>query len=208
MLEISFPRLSCLHGVEHKASLFFDDSVNIPVIKDTIKRRNRIYMVFGSGTFHSSHAVFTEHAKSFNKGRSIGLLRATDTRMAGYFMAMCRDLRMRQALVATVSSATFSVSSKKDKEVRAAQDIHDLTLWKRMYIICKVTLPALLILRLADSNSPGMDKLLFYVHQFWASLEAHGEMLDDEELFPPDDQFEVDEQLAKDTFDMPDGGGK
>ena len=75
-----------------------------------------------------------------------------------------------------------------------------------MYVICKVTLPALLILRLADSNSPGMDKLLFYVHQFRASLEAHGEMLDDEELFPPDDKFEVDEQLAKDTFDMPDGG--
>ena len=95
MLEISFPRLSCLHGAEHKSSLFFHDFSAVPVIKDTIKRRNRIYMVFGSGTFHSSHAVFTEHAKSFNNGKDIGLLRATDTRMAGYFMAICRDLRMR-----------------------------------------------------------------------------------------------------------------
>jgi len=199
LLTIPYPGITVLNGIEHCVALFFKDLSKFPVVKDVIYRRNRMYMVFGSGIYHSSHATFKAKAKEFNNGKDIGLLRASPTRMAGYFYAFARDLRLRRAFVATKSSHTFiKRTGKKDKEKRAAMDIEDTTFWKRMYVLCKATLPALKLLRLADSNKPCMDMVLYYCHQFHDSMTQHLRWLSDDELFPDSITFAPDKELDND----------
>jgi hypothetical protein len=41
--------------------------------------------------------------------------------------------------------------------------IMDNDMWKHMVIVLRAILPGLVVLRLADSNKPGMDKLYHYV---------------------------------------------
>jgi hypothetical protein len=83
IMQVHYPRVILLHGTEHVVSLFFKDLTNIQVVKHHIVRNRFIYRVFGSGAMHSLHALFQRHARAFNNGRPIGLLRASDTRMAG-----------------------------------------------------------------------------------------------------------------------------
>ena len=113
LLTLWYPRITVLYGIEHGIALFFKDISTFPVVKDVIYRRNRLYMVFGYGVYHSSHAIFQDKAKQFNNGKKIGLLRASPTRMAGYFYAFARDLRCRRALVATKADHNFI--NRKDK---------------------------------------------------------------------------------------------
>ena len=198
VLEVVFPRMTCLKGVEHCVALIFSDLAKIPVVKDTILRQNRMYVVFSSGIFHAAHATFKGQSKSFNNGREIGLLRASPTRMAGHFYAMMRALRCRCSLRATVNHSSWAQRKKKEKEHRAGLDVMDDVMWKRMYVLCKALLPCLILLRIADRNSPGMDMLKYYVDEFQRSLKHHQSLLDDEELFPMDQEFKLDAQLEED----------
>jgi hypothetical protein len=116
-MQVHYPRVMVLHGAEHVVSVFFKDLSNIQVVKHQIVRHHFIYRVFGSGAMHSPYAIFQRHARAFNNGRPIGLLRAYDTRMTGYLMAMHRDLRLKQALQATVAGRDFTslkISKPKD----------------------------------------------------------------------------------------------
>jgi hypothetical protein len=92
ILQVMYPRTTVLHGAEHVVSLFFKDLSKLPQVQDQILRHRFIYRVFGSGSMHLPYALFHKQTRKFNNGRDIGLLRAADTRMAGYFMAMHRDL--------------------------------------------------------------------------------------------------------------------
>jgi hypothetical protein len=107
IMQVHYPRVMVLHGAEHVVSLFFKDLYNIQVVKHHIVRHRFIYRVFGSGAMHSPYVLFQRHARAFNNGRPIGLLRESYTRMAGYFMAMHRDLRLKQALQATAAGSDF-----------------------------------------------------------------------------------------------------
>ena len=147
--------------MEHVASLFFADLAKIKIIRVLILKSKRRYNTFGSGAIHGAHAIFKMQAKLFNKGKDIGLLRAADTRMAGYFMAMHRDLRMRRALESTVSSAAFAALSLKPFAKKAGEEVGDKVMWKQMYVVLRVLFPALRLLRLADSNRAGMDKVYY-----------------------------------------------
>jgi hypothetical protein len=58
-----------------------------------------------------------KHPREFSKGRNVGISRAADTRMAGYFMAMHRDLWTKGALQATAiinDYITLKLSKLKD----------------------------------------------------------------------------------------------
>ena len=88
ILHAKYPRLVVLHGSEHVINLFFQDLFQLPLFKSLNIICNRIYRVFG-GSMHGPYAhQFQKHAKEFNVGRSIGLLRAAGTRMAGFAIAM------------------------------------------------------------------------------------------------------------------------
>jgi len=51
-------------------------------------------------------------------------------------------------------------------------------MWEHMRIVVRALFPALIVLRLADSNKPNMDKLYFYVRRLDKCLEHSHELLD------------------------------
>ncbi len=108
ILEATFPRISGIHGAEHVVSLFFVDVAKETVVKYLIRLYRRVYGVFGSGGMHAPYALFQKNAMEFNHGKKIGLMRASETRMAGQFIAFLRLLCLKQPLMATVSSLQFS----------------------------------------------------------------------------------------------------
>lgn len=107
LLEAKFPHISVIHGAEHVISLFYGDVFRLKQF-DMLKKMNRIiYRYFGSGSMHSPYAIFSKHSKEHNNGKSIGLVRASDTRMGGHVISMLRTLRLKQSLISTISSASF-----------------------------------------------------------------------------------------------------
>ena len=82
--------------------------------------------------------------------------------MAGYFIGMHKFLRMRKALLSTVSSSEFNtvaLNSKLSKVVSYIQDNKD---WERIYVLLKIDFPCIRVLCLADSNKSGKDKVFYY----------------------------------------------
>ena len=87
-----------------------------------------IYNIFGSGIYPKPNSIFKSKSQVFQI-RNIGLFSGKETRMAGYFMGIHRDLRVWKFLQATILSAEFisiPTNKKIDKVVRY---IHDNNLW-------------------------------------------------------------------------------
>ena len=99
-----------------------------------------------------------------NGGRSIGLLKGADTRMASYFYSFHRSLRQRRALLATVHSNLWESVELTTRIRGAVSDIEDIDFWKALYFILRCVWPALRALRLGDSNKPGMHMIYYLSH--------------------------------------------
>ena len=113
LLEAQLPHVSVIHGAEHVVSLFYADIFRLKEF-DILKQLNQIiYSIFGSGSRHSCYAIFSKHTRDHNNGRSIGLIRASDTRMGGHIISMMRTLRLKDPLINTLSSASFIQGSFK-----------------------------------------------------------------------------------------------
>ena len=110
-----------LHGAEHVVSLFFSDiAKRIPAITKMISIYKKMYSVFGSGSYHSPHAIFRKTSQT-HFGTFVGLIRAADTGMAGYFMAFARFIRLKSVLRQTVSSIEYIESKKIRKNEKEAR---------------------------------------------------------------------------------------
>jgi hypothetical protein len=183
IMQVRYPLVMVLHGAEHVVSLFFKDLSNIQVVKHQIVRHCYIYRVLGSGAMHSPYALFQRQARAFNNGRPIGLLRASDTRMTGYFMAMHRDLRLKQDLQAKVAGSDFiSLNISKSKDPTAT--IRDELEYQHVFHLLRATFPALMILRLADSNKPGMDHIYYLTRKATEEIEQNIVYLNNKTWFP------------------------
>ena len=125
----------------------------------------RLYRVFGSGASHAPYAQFSAEAKRANNGKPIGLLRGASSRMATFFYAMHRLLRLKKALLATIHSHTWNGIKLTDREKRAVRDIENNDMWQRIYILLLSMFPALRVLQAADSNQPCMEKLYYLCHR-------------------------------------------
>jgi hypothetical protein len=94
---------------------------------------------------HSPYALCQRHARAFNNGRPIGVPRASDTRMAGYFMPMHSDLLLTQVLQATlVGSDLISPKMKNSKGPTAT--IRDELEYQRVFRLLWATFSGLMIL--------------------------------------------------------------
>jgi hypothetical protein len=169
ILRVTYPRVTRLHAAEHVPALFFKDISKLAPIKYKIFHHPFVYHVFGSGAIHSPCALFQKHARSFNIGHATGLLRAYDTRMTGYFMAMHRDLRLKGALQATVAGSDF-VSLKVNSFKDPTDTIQDKNEWRRLCYLLQTTLPDLMVLILADGNNPAMDNMYYFVRRTTETL--------------------------------------
>ena len=79
-----------------------------------ITAHKAIYNLFGSGIYHKPHSIFKSKSYEFHNS-NIGLFSGNDTRVAVNFIRIHRDLRMRKALLATVSSAEFNTMALNSK---------------------------------------------------------------------------------------------
>ena len=74
---------------------------------------------------------------------------ATDTRMAGHFIAFQRMLRLKDAISSTITSSDFiKLKVAKDEMVL----LKDPILWECLADIVCAAFPALRVLRLADKK--------------------------------------------------------
>ena len=89
---------------EHVVLLFFSDiAKRIPTISQMISIYKKMYSVFGSGSYHSPHAMFRKTSQA-HFGQYVGLIRAADTQMARYFMAFARFIWLKSVLRQTIDS--------------------------------------------------------------------------------------------------------
>ena len=95
----------------------------------------RLYDVFGSGANHAIYAQFMAQLSMANKGCKVGLLQGAGTRMALWFYAMMRLLRLKQALMATIHQQRFTDLSLNETVAMAVQDSENKDFWKCLYII-------------------------------------------------------------------------
>jgi Protein of unknown function (DUF 659) len=172
VIEARYPQVSILHGIEHVVSLFFADVAKLPFVSYVICNYRRIYRVFGSGAMHAPYAIFQKQSITFNGGKKIGLIRAADTRMAGYFIAFHRMLRLKPALEATVASVEFQgLNLTKSVVVKAVAILKDKEFWRALHILTRSLFPALRVLRLADKSEPGFDCLYYFIRRADKALE-------------------------------------
>jgi hypothetical protein len=144
--------------------LFFADVARLPFLQFLIVNYRHVYRVFGSGSMHGPYAIFQKQAITFNGGQRLGLIRAADNRMAGYFTAFHRMLRLKPALEATIASAEFiGLKLTKPVVVNVVAFLKDPGMWNAMHVLTRCLFPALRVLRLADKSQPGFDCLYHYI---------------------------------------------
>ena len=129
-----------------------------------------------------------------NKGRKVGLLRGAGTRMALWFYAMMRLLRLKQPLLATIHQQKFVDLKLNETVAMAVQDIENVDFWKCLYVILRAVFPALRLLRYCDKSKPAMDKIYFLSHRTTQALEQSESVLNDRDLFG---QITRDRNLAQ-----------
>ena len=183
LLKVHYPKLTVMHVVEHTVLLFFNDVSKISIENQMISAHKMIYNIFGSGIYHKPNSIFKSKSQDFHK-RNIGLFSGNKTRMAGYFMGMHRDLRMRKILQSTISSAEFLSIPTNTKFAKAVKYIHDNKSRERCYVLLKIIFPCLRVLRLADSNLAGMDKVYYYSIMTKQCIEKTKSDLDYQRVFP------------------------
>ena len=161
LLKVHYPKLTVIRGVEHTVSLFFNDVSKIPILNQIISAHKMIYIIFSSGIYHNPHSIFKYKSQEFHN-RNIGLFSGNKTIMSKYFMGMHSDPRVLKVLQDTISSTEFLSIPTTTKFTKAVKYIHDEKSWERCYVLLKILHPCLRVLRLADSNLAGMDKVYYY----------------------------------------------
>ena len=81
--------------------------------------------------------------------------------MAGYFVGIHRDMRMRKVLLDTCYSTEFNTISLNSKLSKVVSYIKDNKAWKRNYVLLKLLFPCLWVLSIVDSNKSVMDKVFY-----------------------------------------------
>jgi hypothetical protein len=100
-----------------------------------------------------------------NKGCLVNLLRGAGTRMALWFYAMVRLLRLRQPLAATTQQERFVDLDLNDSVRAAVHDIKDDKFWKWVYLLVHAVFPALRLHCYCDKSKPAMDEMFFLSHR-------------------------------------------
>jgi hypothetical protein len=118
-----------------------------------------------------------------NKGCSVNLLRGAGTRMALWFYAMVRLLRLRQTLAATIHQQRFVDLNLNDSVRAAVHDIKEDKFWKCVYLLVRAVFPPLRLLCYCDKSKPAMDKIFFLSHRTTLALKKSKEFLNNRSLF-------------------------
>ena len=80
------------------------------------------------------HFIFKSRSYAFYN-ENIGLFSVNDTRIAGYFVGMHRDMRMRTALLSTIPSTEFNSMSLNSKLFKVVSYTQNNKAWERKYFL-------------------------------------------------------------------------
>jgi len=106
--------------------------------------------------------MFKHYTKIHNNGIFLGFTKPSECRMAGECIALTRLLRLREALKATITSKEFlDLNSFKPETFCLNND----SFWLYLFTMCRAMYAPMRVLRLADQQVPGMEKLYYYVLQ-------------------------------------------
>ena len=130
-----------------------------------------------------------EQSAQFNSGRKGNLLRGSGTRMGLWFYAFIRLLRLKAPLKATIHQQKFRDLDINERARQAIRDIENDSFFKAVYVLSRAVFPALRALRLCDTNTPSMDKILYLVMRVRKAIELSVPSLNDANIF---DEFDVD----------------
>ena len=72
LLEIHYPLLDGMHGVEHNVSLFYNDVSKILIVNQIIQYHDKINILFRSVLYHKPHYIFRSKSYKYNN-KNIGL---------------------------------------------------------------------------------------------------------------------------------------
>jgi hypothetical protein len=164
------PRITVGHGAEHVVSLFFSDVyTKVKSFKILAVFAERVRNIFGS-VRHAPSAMFKKYTRMHNNGVHLGFVKPSECRMAGKHIAILRLLRLKNALLSTINSKEFI-------ELRAFQSVCQVLMnpdfWKWTFVMCRALYAPMRVLRLADQQTPAMDKLHYYVLQTDRMLEMY-----------------------------------
>ncbi len=95
----------------------------------------RLFNIFDSGKNHAIHAKFMAQANIFNNGQKIGFLREASTHFSMWFYAICRLLRLKRALKATIHSAAFNLM-QRTHELSWQLEILKMKFFEKVYFTC------------------------------------------------------------------------
>ena len=113
----------------------------------------------------------------------LSMIKACDSRMAGYFLASRRLLRLQRTLENMVVSdewrdLKFVGKAKIEKIVRGG------LFFNQASALQQVLLPMLTTLRLADQTKNAMPAFVFFMRKTACSFAQSQELLNDQEVFP------------------------
>jgi hypothetical protein len=172
LLQEWYPLITCIHGAEHVVSLFFSDVAKHDVGAMFVRLYSKIYVWFG-GRHQGLHSQFIKATAAFSKGRKIGLIRPSGTRMAGYWIAWTRVLRLKDAFESLLVSPAFKELKKSQKPPEDLIAILKMTeFWGFLYHFMRAMYGPLRLLRLCDMKDPCMDKILYFVNKTSEILES------------------------------------
>ena len=80
-----------------KAVRYIHNNRKIPILNQMISSHRMIYNIFDSGIYHKPYSIFKSKSQEFHK-INIGIFSGNETKMAGYFMGIHRDLWMRKVI--------------------------------------------------------------------------------------------------------------
>ena len=172
-----------MRGVEHTVLLFFNDVSKIPIVNQIISAHKMIYDIFGSGIYHKTHSILKPKSQEFHN-RNIAIFSGNETRMDGYFMGMHRYLRIHKVLQATILSAVFISIPTNNKFDKVVRYINNHKLRERFYVLLEIMFPCLRVIRLADSNHSGTDRVYYYSRITKQRIEKTISDIDYQKLFP------------------------
>ena len=127
LLKVNYPKMTGIRGVEHTVSVISMMCLKYPLL---IKRflPIRWYKIFLVMVYLTSLINYlNQNIKIFTI--IFLLFSGNDTRMAGYFMVIHKDLRMQKNIECTILSAEFNIIPTNEEFTKAVRYIHDNNLW-------------------------------------------------------------------------------
>ena len=98
---INFPRVACIHGVEHVMTLLFDDVIKLEECAMLVTFFNCVRKFFDSAC-HLPAAMIKKYIKDHDNHVPLSLIKIAETRMGGKITFLFRLLRLRHHLAAII----------------------------------------------------------------------------------------------------------